>query len=129
MKVDPELISCALEEAFKQGKVAPLGSIRLTFLTAHWESVALRSSDLDAGLKALHKQGRIALEIRGDGIWVRRTNNGGAPEGSIRRMRALYRRLMGRLMFDEVRRRRNDGYCGMDRRVRRSASTSAGSTP
>ena len=127
MKIDPELISCALEEAFKQGEVAPLDSVRLTFLTAHWESVALRSSDLDAGLEELHKQGRIDLEIRGDGIWVRRMSNGGAPGSAIQRMRALYLRLMGRLMFDKVRRRENDGYCGMDRRGRRSTSTDASS--
>ncbi len=114
MKIDPELISCALEEAFKQGKVAPPGSIRLTFLTAHWESVSSTFVLIStpAWKSSTNKDAHLRLEIRGDGIWVRRTGNGGAPGGAVQRMQGLYRRLIGRLMFNEVRRRRNDGYCG-----------------
>jgi len=122
MKVDLELISFALDGIFEQSEVSSLGAISLRMLTEYWESIALRSSDLAAGIVELHKLGRINLETRRDGIWVRRRGEGGAPEGAVRRMQANFRRLMGSLMFAKVRRRQNDGYSGVDRRLHRRSS-------
>lgn len=125
MKVDLNSISFALERILKQSEVASFGAFPLLLLTEHWESIALRSSDLDAGIKELDKQGRLCLETHSDGVWVRRQGKGGPPQRTIQRLQAYYRRLMGFLMFAEVGRRKNDGYSGFDRRLHRRPPTSA----
>lgn len=127
MKIDLELISAALDAVLKQNKVARYGAIPLGTLLEHWESVRLRSSDLGSGIEALCRQGRIALEQRRDGLWVRRRGKESGARGVYDKLLASVRGMVVGLALDRIHRRRVDGYSGIDRRLaqRRSARDSA----
>jgi hypothetical protein len=125
MKVDLELISAALNHVLLTHRVAPLGAIPLRDLLEHWEAIHLRNSDLSAGIEALHRQGRIELEPRRDGLWVRRRGTGEttAPD-AYGKLRDAVRELVVGLNLEKVRRRRSDGYSGIDRRQGRGGGKS-----
>jgi hypothetical protein len=118
MKIDLELISAALDDVLERNKVARFGAIPLKTLALHWESIHLRSSDLASGIEAMYKNGRIDLEPRNDGLWVRRKGkNSLSSGGPYTKLRASVRAITVGLALEQVQRRRGDSYSGADRRV------------
>ena len=81
MKVDQKLISAALDAVLERNHVARFGAIPLKALAEHWEAIRLRSTDLAAGVEELYKLGRIDLETRRDGLWLRRKGRDTAATG------------------------------------------------
>lgn len=118
MKIDLDLISTALDSVLEENGVANFGAVPLRKLAEHWESVHLRSSDMVAGIETLFQQGRLDLETRRDGLWVRRKSPRTASNGTYDKVRASVRELILSFSLARVRavRRRSDGYCGVDRR-------------
>jgi hypothetical protein len=117
MKIDLELISAALDSVLERNRVARFGAIPLKALVPHWETIRLRSSDLAAGVEELYRQGRIDLEPRRDGLWVRRKGQDAVGiGGSYKKLRASVRAVILGLALERVHRRRGDGYSGYDRR-------------
>ncbi len=117
MKVDLELISTALDSVLEQNKVDSDGAIPLKALMDHWEAIRLRSSDLSSGIDVLHARGRIELERRRDGVWVRRTGKHTIAPGAYERLLESFRGVVTGLALHQLRQRRGDGYSGMDRRI------------
>lgn len=117
MKIDLDLISAALDAVLKESRVARFGAIPLRTLAEHWESVRLRSSDLVSGIEILCLQGRLDLESRSDGLWVRRKPRASANVGAYYKLRTSVHELVMSVALTRVRRRQSDGYCGSDRRV------------
>jgi hypothetical protein len=126
MKVDLKLISAALSAVLERSQVAPYGAIPLRTLVDFWEGIRLRSSDLGIGIEELHRQGQIALEPRGDGLWIRRRgkteDNNGTAYG---RLREAVNGLVTGLALEQVQQRRPDGYAGHDRRRGRNSEAPA----
>ncbi|MFI4979893.1 MAG: hypothetical protein ACHQIO_06055, partial [Nevskiales bacterium] len=89
----------------------------LRTLAEHWESVRLRSSDLVSGIEILCLQGRLDLEARSDGLWVRRKVRASADVGAYDKLRASVHELVMSAALTRVRMRQGDGYSGIDRRV------------
>jgi hypothetical protein len=117
MKVDYELISAALDAVLERNKVAPYGAIPLKSLAQHWENIRLRSTDLASGIEELYKQGRIDLEARRDGLWLRRKGKETpASGGPYSKLRASVRAIVVGIALERVNKRRPDGYSGFDRR-------------
>ncbi|MDB5977318.1 MAG: hypothetical protein JWR07_4078 [Nevskia sp.] len=125
MKVDHELISAALDSVLEQNKVTSFGAIPLKTLAEHWEAIRLRSTDLAAGIEALYGAGWIDLELRRDGLWVRRLDKGAGVHGAYEKLRTSLRGIVIGIALDRIHRRGGDGYCGMDRR-RASRGSAAG---
>jgi len=118
MKVDQELISVALDAVLERNQVARFGAIPLKSLVRHWEAIRLRSTDLAAGIEQLFKQGRIDLEPRCDGLWVRRKGKDAAGSvGPYAKLRASVRAIVVGIAIEQVNLRRGDGYSGVDRRL------------
>lgn len=125
MKIDLDLISAALNHVLQKHRVAPMGAIPLRDLLEHWEAIHLRSSDLSAGIEALHRLGSIELEPRRDGLWVRRRGTVEAAPDAYGKLRVAVRELVVGLNLEKVRRRRSDGYSGIDRRQARGGAGTA----
>jgi hypothetical protein len=125
MKVDLKLISAALSAVLERGQVAPYGAIPLRTLVDYWESIRLRSSDLGIGIEELHRQGHIALEPRGDGLWIRRRGKVEDSNTPYGRLRDAVNGLVTGLALEQVQQRRPDGYSGMDRRRPRNSEAQA----
>jgi len=124
MKIDPKLISAALDLVLQKKQVAALGAIPLKDLAEYWESTRLRSSDLAAGIEILHASGSIGLEARHDGLWIRRKAGRAQPAalGAYEKLRLSIQELGLSFALTRLKKRQGDGYCGMDRRLsRRSA--------
>lgn len=117
MKVNLELISAALDSVLEQNNVASHGAIPLKSLVDHWKGTRLRSSDLSMGIDTLHAQGRIELERRRDGVWVRRLGKHTTTQGAYEKLLKSVRDVFGRLAQDQLRQRRSDNYSGVDRRL------------
>ena len=116
MKVDHVLICAALDSVLEQNKVASFGAIPLNALVEHWEAVRLRSTDLATGIETLYGEGRIDLEPRRDGLWIRRRGKDTAAHGAYEQLRTSVRGIVIGIALDRIHGRRGDGYCGMDRR-------------
>ena len=117
MKIDLELISAALDAVLKENRVARFGAIPLRTLAEHWESVRLRSSDLVSGIEILSVQGRLDLEARSDGLWVRRKSRASGDVGAYDKLRSSVHELVMSVALTRVRMRQGDGYSGFDRRL------------
>lgn len=125
MKVDLKLISAALSAVLERGQVAPYGAIPLRTLVEYWEGIRLRSSDLGIGIEELHRLGQIALEPRGDGLWIRRRGKNEDSNTPYGRLRDAVNGLVTGLALEQVQQRRPDGYSGRDRRRTRNGEAQA----
>ncbi len=116
MKVDLELISTALDSVLERNKVDSDGAIPLQALMDHWETIRLRSSDLNTGIDLLHARGCIEFERRRDGVWLRRTSKHTVSPGAYERLLQSVRSVVAGFALYQLRLRQDDGYSGMDRR-------------
>ena len=124
MKIGLDIISAALERMLRKHQSAASAALPLETVVRHWESTRLRASDLVLGIEALHRQGRINLEPRHDGLWLR--HRGGSPQASsnnpYERLRESVQQLTLHIALSRVEKRQDDGYSGLDRRLSQQAS-------
>ena len=111
MKIDLAVMSAVFDELVPRGAELPYRQIK-----QHWGGIRLRESDLSAVVEHLWAQGRLEVETRSDGIWLRR-NEIPRPRRSLRaRLRARWRRFVVGLAMEQVRERRESFYIGAERR-------------
>jgi len=124
MKIGLDIIAAALERMLRKLQGAAFAAVPLETVVRHWESTRLRASDLVFGIEALHQQGRIDLEPRHDGLWLR--HRGDSPQGAgtspYERLRESAQQLTVHITLSRVEKRRDDGYSGLDRRLSRPAA-------
>jgi hypothetical protein len=112
MKIDLAVMSAMFDELVPRGGEMPYRQLK-----QRWGGVRLRESDLTAVIEHLWAQGRLGVETRRDGIWLRRNDFPGAPRGLRTRLRVRWRRFIVGLAVEQVRERRETFYAGAERRL------------
>lgn len=113
MKIDLAVMSAMFEELLPRG-----GELPFRQLKQRWGEVRLRESDLAAVVERLWTQGRLEVETRHDGIWLRHNDVPRPRRDLPARLRARWRRFLVGLAMEQVRERRESYYIGSERRLR-----------
>jgi hypothetical protein len=116
MKINLEVISAVLNELFERNGIAPRGAIPYRLIVAEWEETRLRSSDIALAIEGLYRQGRIEIEARMDGVWLRRRSILEGRHSPLELLPELLHRLRLEHTLAQIRRRESHAYAGADRR-------------
>jgi hypothetical protein len=112
MKIDLAVMSAMFEELVPRGAELPFRQVK-----EGWGGIRLRESDLAAVVQHLWAQGRLEVETRHDGIWLRRNHVPRPRRDLPARLRARWRRFLVGLAMEQVRERRESYYIGSERRL------------